>query len=256
MNLSTRTLVATFVAAVMMGMPCLAQEVEPPFTWAGEGTAAIVSEDGIEEIDFQFELSIDEQGMFEGQTSNESGPSRIRHVFYGDQEHYDFGGLFSRKVVLVILINEYGDNPMLGILNGRLLVDEFFYGEVLLARYEAGSTTAGALGVGDPEATYLPDAELSWELRSALKRCLPVGTVRIEGGFKQPTARAAAGGDAVALGATPTPIIVGQPAPTMPDTGIFDDIGQGGGVNSLATAGLAVLGLAAVIVVARRLRNQ
>ncbi len=54
----------------------------------------------------------------------------------------------------------------------------------------------------------------------------------------------------VALGATPTPISA------LPTTGLFDEIGSGGGVNSLATAGLAALGLAAIIVVARRLRNR
>jgi hypothetical protein len=59
---------------------------------------------------------------------------------------------------------------------------------------------------------------------------------------------------------TPTPetgvVVPGRtPIPTaLPSTGLFDSIGTGGGINGLATAGLAAIALAAVIVVARRLR--
>jgi len=198
MNHWTRTLVATLIAAVMMGIPCLAQNVEPPFTWEGDGTASLVSEGGINDLDFKFTLSVDEQGMLEGQTSNEDGTSRIKHVFYADEAQHEFG-VFSRKVVIVLMINEYGSDPILSILNGRLLVDKFFYGEVLLARYEAGSNTAKTLGVGSPEATYMQDGELPWNVKSVLKECLPLGSVQIEGGYRQQAAGATAGGESIAL---------------------------------------------------------
>lgn len=55
------------------------------------------------------------------------------------------------------------------------------------------------------------------------------------------------GGAVVPGGATPV-------ATRLPTTGLFDDIGTGNGVNGILTAGLALVGLAAVIVVARRLR--
>ncbi|MBN1966121.1 MAG: hypothetical protein JW910_15840 [Anaerolineae bacterium] len=71
-----------------------------------------------------------------------------------------------------------------------------------------------------------------------------------------------------ALDATPTPeegdgtgddggvlFVTTTPSSELPDTGLFDDIGQEGGVNGLLTAGLVVLGLVGVIVVARRLRG-
>jgi hypothetical protein len=193
MRLRTRTLVATVVAVVTIGVSCLAQGVEPPFTWEGKGTATLVGEDGINEIEFQFELSIDEQGMFEGQTSNENGTSRIKHVFYADEEQHEFG-VSSRKVAIVVMINEYGDSPILSILNGRLLIDRFFYGEVMLARYEAGSDTAKALGVGSSEATYMQDGELPWNVKSVLKKCLPLGSVQIKGGYKQRAAGTTAAG--------------------------------------------------------------
>ena len=65
MEHSNQAFVLTFVAALMMGMPCMAQDVEPPFTWEGKGTVWFISEGGTEEIDFQFEMSIDEQGVVE-----------------------------------------------------------------------------------------------------------------------------------------------------------------------------------------------
>jgi len=184
MKLSTKAFVLTFVAAVMMGMPCMAQDVEPPFTWEGKGSASFISEGGIEDIDFQFELSIDEQGMFEGQASTEDGTSEIKHVFYTEKKQYEFPGFFSRNLVIVLVINEYGDDPMLAVLNGRILVDKFFYGEEMLARFEEGSDIAKALGVGNPYATLMEDDELPYSVKSALKKCLPFGMVKIEGDYK------------------------------------------------------------------------
>jgi len=184
MKLSTKAFVLTFVAAVMMGMPCLAQDVEPPFTWEGKGSASFISEGGIEEFDFQFEMSIDEQGMVDGKASNEDGTSKIKHVFYTEKKQYEFPGFFTRNIVIVLMFNEYGDNPMLSVLNGRILVDKFFYGEAMLTSFEEGSDTAKALGVGDPEATLMEGDEIPNSLKSVLKKCFPIGTVKIEGDYK------------------------------------------------------------------------
>ena len=199
MTHSTKKLVLVFIGAVMMGMPCMAQDVEPPFTWEGEGAGSFISEGGIEELDFQFELSIDEQGMVEGQTSSENGIARIKHVFYTETKQYDFPDFFTRKIVIVFMLNEDGDTPMLSILNGRLLVDRFLYGEVMLTMYEEGSDTAKALGVGDPEATLMEGDELPSSLKSVLKKCFPIGTAKIEGDYKKEETDSAAGSEAIAL---------------------------------------------------------
>ena len=184
MTHSTKKLILAFVSAVMMGMPCMAQDVEIPFTWEGKGSGSFISEYGTEDADLTFELSVDERGMFEGQTSTEDGAAKIQHVFYTEKKQYDFPGFFSRNLVIVMIINEYGSNPMLSILNGRILVDKFLYGEVMLTMYEAGSDTAKALGVGNPEATLMEGDELPSSLKSALKKCLPFGVVKIEGDYK------------------------------------------------------------------------
>ena len=179
-----KKLVLAFVAAVMIGMPCMAQDTEPPFTWEGKGSASFYSEQRIKDTDFQFELSVDEQGMVSGQTSAEDGSFKIKHVFYTEKKQYDFPGFFTRNIVIVFVLNEYGDNPILNVLNGRMLVDRFLYGEVMFAMYEAGSDLAKALGIGNPEATLMEENELPGSLKSALKKCIPFGTVKIEGDFK------------------------------------------------------------------------
>jgi|GEM_PF-285772 len=199
MKLSTQAFVMTFAAAVVMGMPCMAQDVEPPFTWEGKGTVWFISEGGTEEIDFQLEMSIDEQGMVKGQTSNEDGISKIKHVFYTDTKQYDFPGFFSRNLVIVLILNEYGNTPMLTVLNGRILVDKFFYGEAMLTRYEEGSDTAKALGIGNPQATLMEDDELPNSVKAALKKCIPFGMVKIEGDYKTVVSGQSKDGDTISL---------------------------------------------------------
>jgi hypothetical protein len=201
---SIKARVVAFVAAMLMGMPCMAQDVELPFTWEGKGSGSFISQGGTEELDFQFELSVDERGMVEGQTRSENGIARIMHLFSTERKQYDFSGLFSRNIVIVFVLNEYGDTPMLSILNGRMLADRFFYGEVMLTRYEEGSDTAKALGIGDPQATLMEGDELPSALRSALRKCIPFGVVKIEGDFKtvaesQPMPAASQDRDTVAL---------------------------------------------------------
>jgi len=150
MKHSTKAFVLIFAAAVTMVMPCLAQDPELPFTWEGKGSLSFISQGGTEDIEFDFELSIDEQGMFTGQASTEDGTSEIKHVFYTEKKQYDYPGFFSRNLVIVLVINEYGDNPLLIVLNGRILMDKFFYGEEMLTRFEEDSDIAKALGVGNP----------------------------------------------------------------------------------------------------------
>jgi hypothetical protein len=199
MTHSTKKFVLAFVAALMMAIPCMAQDVEPPFTWEGKGSASFYSEQRIKDTDFQFELSVDEQGMVSGQTIAEDGSFKIKHVFYTEKKQYDFPGFFTRNIVIVFMLNEYGDNPILNVLNGRMLVDRFLYGEVMFTRYEAGSDLAKALGIGNPEATLMDDDDLPYSLKSALKKCLPFGVVKIEGGFKAVAESGSQDGETIAL---------------------------------------------------------
>lgn len=184
MKHSRKVFVLAFVVAVMIGIPCIAQEVEPPFTWAGKGSATFIGEYGTQDMEFQFEMSVDEQGMVKGKTTSDDGTSSIAHIFYTEPKQYDFPGFFSRNIVIVLMINEYGNNPMLAVMNARILMDKFLYGEVLVTEYEAGSDTARTLGVGDPEATLMYGEELPSNLKATMKKCMPFGMAKIIGDYK------------------------------------------------------------------------
>ena len=89
MKISTKAFVLTFVAALTMVMPCMAQDTELPLKWEGKGGVSFIGQYGTEDIEFDFELSIDEQGMVTGQTNNEDGASKIKHVFCSEKKEYN-----------------------------------------------------------------------------------------------------------------------------------------------------------------------
>jgi len=183
---SSRNILGWSVAAVtLLGTASLAQEIEPPFTWKGKGEASFIAEYGINELSVDFELSVDANGGIKGRTSTEDGDSAVKHVFYGERMEHELPGYYSRKAIVVLMINEDGGEPMLAIMDGRLLAGRFFTGEVRLARSEQGSETNRALGVGDPVGTPIEEDYLPSSLKSALKKSMPLGSFKIEGAYKQ-----------------------------------------------------------------------
>jgi hypothetical protein len=44
MRLRAQTALLTLSAIVIAGVPCPGQDVEPPFTWDGDGTATLIGE--------------------------------------------------------------------------------------------------------------------------------------------------------------------------------------------------------------------
>jgi hypothetical protein len=178
-----RILVWTVAAFTVLGTASWAQEVEPPFTWKGKGEVAFVGEYGTQEVNFSFELSVDASGGIKGKTSSDEGDSALKHVFYGERVEHELPGYYSRKAIVVLMLNEGGSEPLVATLNGRLLAGRFFSGEALIKRYEYGSETDKALGVGNPMATQIDEDYLPSSLKSALKKSMPIGTVKIEGGY-------------------------------------------------------------------------
>jgi hypothetical protein len=185
MGLYRQIVVGSVAAVTLLGTVSLAQEVEPPFTWKGKGLGSFIAQDGINEISFNLELAVDADGGVKGKTISDEGESTIKHMFYGERVEHEFPGYYSRKAILVLMINEQGTEPMLAIFNGRLLAGRFFTGEALLMRSEPDSETDKALGVGNPIATRIEEDNLPSSLKSALKKAIPFGTVKIEGAYQE-----------------------------------------------------------------------
>ncbi len=175
----------TIAAVMLVCMSGFAQEVELPFTWKGMGVASVLSQDGTNDIDFQIELSVDESENLQGKAFTDDGSAAIKHLFYGAVDTYEVPGFYSRKLIMVLLINEGEDNPLLAIMNGRILMDRFFYGEVSLKKHEAGSDVAEALGADNVGMTEIDPDYLPSDLKSALKECMPLGAFKIVGSHTQ-----------------------------------------------------------------------
>jgi hypothetical protein len=185
MQLFKRMIIGAAAAVALLGTVTLAQEVQPPFTWKGKGLASLIAEQGINEVNFDFELAVDGNGGLKGKTTGDEGSATIKHMFYGEQvDHHELPGYHFRRAIIVLAFNEQGGDPMLLVLDGRLLAGRFFTGELLMKRYEPYSETDKALGVGDPMATPMDEDYLPSSLKSALRKTLPFGMVKIEGAYQ------------------------------------------------------------------------
>ena len=186
MRMLNRLIIGATAIVTLLATTTQAQEAEPPFTWKGKGLVSFIAEYGINEINFDFDLAVDTNGGIKGKTTSNEGSSTLKHMFYGDRIDHPLPGYFSRKAILVLTINEQGSDPMLLVLNGRLLAGRLFTGEVLVKRYEPSSDTDRALGVGNSIATSIDEDYLPSSLKSALKGTMPIGTVKIEGTYGNP----------------------------------------------------------------------
>lgn len=171
--------------ALLLGTPCAGQDVQPPFTWAGDGTVTLINLEGngTEQSDFHFEFSVDGRGAVRGKAINEDANVIVKQVFYSDRLETALPKYFTRNIAIVSVLNEFGRNPLMYILSGRVLMDKYFYGEVMIARYESGSPLAEALGVDTPRARRMVDGELPSDVKSALDETPPFGSAIIVGDY-------------------------------------------------------------------------
>ena len=181
----TPKLLLTLLAVFVVGSWSYAQEIEPPFTWKGNGKASFITEQGVKDISFKIQLVMDENGEVSGKTSNEDGSSAIKHLFYGPVKNYELPGLTSRKAVIVLMMNEDGNEPMIVVLNGKMLSGRNFFGELMIKRYEFGSASDKGLGVGNKNATELFYGNFPATLKSALEKCAPIGSVSMQGVYQK-----------------------------------------------------------------------
>ena len=150
-----------------------------PLTWKGKGVSSFISRDGTEEIQFNIRIHIDVDGIVEGEAYTDDGSASIAQLYYGEKVSFELPEFDARKLILVLVINEDSDNPSLIIMNGRMLVDRFCYGEIFVKRYEEGE----GLDIDNNFATPIDEEYLPSEIRRALKDSLPIGCFQMTGDF-------------------------------------------------------------------------
>ncbi len=175
----TRGMFMLAVGVILLAGASFAQEPEVPLTWEGEGEVDFISSDGGGEIDFDLEFHVDEEGLVEGSTSTDSGSSELERLYYGDPVDADYPALDSRKLILVLSIDS-ADTPLLVIMDGRLLGDKYFYGEVRLAEKNKEGMK-DALDLGNKMATPIYEGSLPSGLKKAMKNSVPMGHFEVEG---------------------------------------------------------------------------
>jgi hypothetical protein len=155
-----------------------AQEPDVPMTWKGEGEATFISSDGEREIEFDLEFHVDSEGYVTGETSTDEGGTDLERLYYGDPVDAEYPALDSRKLILVLSIES--DTPILIIMNGQVLNDKYFYGELRLARQNADGME-DALDIGNKMATSIYADSLPSGLKMALKNSAPMGYFEVIG---------------------------------------------------------------------------
>ncbi|MCA9446600.1 MAG: hypothetical protein KC931_05760, partial [Candidatus Omnitrophica bacterium] len=130
---------------------CFAQEPEVPLTWKGAGEANFISSNGEQEIEFDLEFHVDEDGMVTGKTTNDEGSTELEKFYYGNEVDGEYPVMDSRRLIIVLRLKS-SDMPLLVIMNGTVLGDKYFYGELRLASPNEDGMEE-ALDLGDKMAT-------------------------------------------------------------------------------------------------------
>jgi len=166
------------MGVILFGGTSFAQEPEVPLTWKGEGEATFISGDGEREIEFDLDFHVDSEGYVKGKTTTDEGGTDLERMYYGDPEEAEYPALDSRKLILVLSID--ADTPILVIMNGQVLDDKYFYGELRLARQNAEGMEE-ALDLGNKMATSIYPDSLPSGLKKALKNSAPMGYFEVKG---------------------------------------------------------------------------
>ena len=160
----------------VLGTASWAQDV--PFTWKGEGKAAYLQWEGLEDVSFQYELNVDDAGWVQGKLFNDEGGVTLEKLYYSEKlDGY-------RLLVMVVTLKD-SDDPKLFILNGKVLQDQLIYGEILVKDYDEKGEVEKGLALDDKTAVEIYEDYLPGSLKTAMKNCKFMGCFFIKGDYAQ-----------------------------------------------------------------------
>ncbi len=155
-----------------------AQDVELPLTWKGEGKAIIQMDEEAMHLDVEAKFTVDTDGWTTGKVSAMEGSADLKRFYYGEEADG------ARKLILVV-VSEDDSEPMLFVLDCRILRGSLLYGEILAKPYEKGGEIEKGLNIGDKSAQEIYPDYMPSGLKKAMKVCKPVGVVGVQGGFEK-----------------------------------------------------------------------
>jgi len=167
-------LAAAFVLSA--GLTVSAQDVELPLAWQGKGNAVLLSEDGIVEFEIQGAIKVDADGWVSGEFSADEGKAVIKRFYYET-------AVDGARNLVIVLLEQNKENPLLLVLKSRILKDRLLYGEVYVKPYEKEGDIEKGLNLGDNAAQEIYSDYVPPSLTKALKVCKPIGGFALKGSF-------------------------------------------------------------------------
>ena len=153
-----------------------AQEPEPPFTWNGEGSAVLIDEDGITEINFTAKVDVDSDGWVTGKLCDGDDCANIERVYYGP---FIEG---AQKIYIVLSVKD-GEKDKLILMDCRMIAGILLYGEIYVKDYVKEGDIEKGLSIGDKVAQEIYEDYMPTGLKKALKAFKPCGAMAIKGNF-------------------------------------------------------------------------
>lgn len=169
------------VGVALFGMVCVAQELEPPLKWEGEGEATFISPDGTTDIEFEMKIDVDADGYVSGEASTDEGDVEIERLYYSESVEFERPELEARKIVLVLRM-ETSDTPSVLILVGQVVNDKLCYGEIRARSLDAEGVK-NSLSIGNKMAELIDYGSLPYSLRKVFNASVPLGCFQMTGGF-------------------------------------------------------------------------
>lgn len=171
--------IARLASVLVLTFACVfsaqAQDADLPLEWNGKGKAWILTSDAIEDIDFDMSLYIDTDGWTTGEAvspeSDDDG-ANLERFYYSPQQD----GM--RRVILVMVLED-ADDPMLFIMDGKTLQDRMFFGVVYTKAYEEDGKVESNLSLGNRSATGISTSYIPTTLKNAMDECQAIGNFTV-----------------------------------------------------------------------------
>ncbi|MEW6238020.1 MAG: hypothetical protein AB1656_21740 [Candidatus Omnitrophota bacterium] len=166
------------VAALLLsaGPAALAQDVELPLTWQGKGKAVLLTEDEISDFEIHATIKVDSDGWVEGEFEAEDGKAVIKRFYYET-------AVDGARNLVIVLLDQNEENPLLILLKSRILKDRLLYGEVYVKPFEKEGEIEKGLNLGENTAQEIYSDYVPPSLTKALKTCKPIGGFALNGSY-------------------------------------------------------------------------
>lgn len=165
-----------FVAS-MVSMPVLAQDVQLPLTWEGDGITWYMDDNGVNEVKFDFSMYIAENGEVSGTSTVDEETAVLKKMYYGVPKD-------GVRTLILVMYHEMGSDEYLYIMNGKIISGKLFYGDAMMMGYDEDSSVVKALNLNNSIATEVYDTYMPSSLKNALDEATLTGSFMIKGTFK------------------------------------------------------------------------